>query len=244
MSETLANSVRSNDRSNDTASPMASLQVEVIADFVCPFCFLGKRRFDEALKAVQGPRDVSWHPYQMNPDLPPDGLAFDAYLTQKFGSPASVEPVLQHLVREGDRVGIKFRFDRIQTMPNTLHIHQVMQLAETLGIDPSALAEDFMSAFFELGIDIGERSALIGIAGKHGISPAAVGKAIDSDTIRKVVLTREQQLRTSGFENVPGFLMNRRLLVVGAQDVDSIVNAFDLAMFGEGTDALVPRELH
>lgn len=129
-------------------------------------------------------------------------------------------------------------------MPNTLHIHQVMQLAETLGIDPSALAEDFMSAFFELGIDIGERSALIGIAGKHGISPAAVGKAIDSDTIRKVVLTREQQLRTSGFENVPGFLMNRRLLVVGAQDVDSIVNAFDLAMFGEGTDALVPRELH
>lgn len=240
MSEILANSVRS----NESASPMASLHVEVIADMVCPFCFVGKRRFDEALKAVQGPRDVSWHPYQLNPDLPADGLPFDVYLSRKFNGPTRVEPVLQTLMQEGESVGIRFRFDKIQKMPNTLRIHQVMQLADTLGVDQSALAEDLMSAFFEQGVDIGERSALIELAGEHGMSAAAVCKAIDSDTIKKIVVTREGQLRNSGLANVPGFLMNRHLLVVGAQDVGTIVNAFDLAMFGEGTDALMPRLLH
>lgn len=240
MSETIANIVRSDDR----ASPMASLHVEVIADLVCPYCFVGKRRFDEALKAVQGPRAVSWYPFQLNPDLPADGLPFNVYLTRKFSGQSGVEPVLQHLIREGESVGIRFRFDKIRKMPNTLQIHQVMQLAETLGVDQSALAEELMSAFFEQGIDIGERSALIEIAGKHRMSAAAVGKAIESDTIRKIVATREEQLRSSGLANVPGFLVNRRLLVFGAQDVDSIVNAFDLAMFGEGTATLVPPVLH
>lgn len=240
MSETLANIVRSNDR----VSPMAALHIEVIADLVCPYCYVGKRRFDEALKAVRGPRDVSWHPYQLNPDLPAGGLPFDVYLTRKFSSPAFVEPVLQHLIREGESVGIRFRFDRIRQMPSTMLIHQVMQLAEALGIDQSALAEDLMSAFFEHGIDIGQRSALIDIAGKHGMSADAVGKAIKSDKIKKIVATREQQLRGSGLANVPGFLVNRRLLVFGAQDVDSIVNAFDLAMFGEDVDAIESPVLH
>lgn len=240
MSVTLANIVRSNDRT----SPMASLHIEVIADLVCPYCFVGKRRFDEALKAVRGPRDVSWHPFQLNPDLPAEGLPFDVYLTQKFSNPASVEPVLQHLIREGESVGIRFRFDKIRKMPSTLLIHQVMQLAEALGIDQSALAEDLMSAFFERGIDIGERSALVEIAGKHGMSADAVSKAIESDKIKKIVATREQQLRRSGLATVPGFLVNRRLLVFGAQEVDSIVNAFDLAMFGEETDTFESPVLH
>ncbi|MGB5626550.1 MAG: DsbA family protein, partial [Woeseiaceae bacterium] len=93
MSELLSNLARSDAR----AAPSASLHVEVIADFVCPFCFIGKRRFDEALKAVQGPSDVSWYPFQLNPEIPADGLPFDVYLTRRFGSPANVEPVLKHL---------------------------------------------------------------------------------------------------------------------------------------------------
>lgn len=234
MSETLSTIVRSNDR----ASPIASLHVEVIADFVCPFCLVGKRRFDEALKAVQGPSEVTWYPYQLNPDIPPEGLPFDVYLTRRFGSPASVEPVLEHLRTEGEAVGVQFRFDKIRHVPNTLAVHQVMQLAETLGKDQSALAEDLYSAFFEQGRNIGERGVLIDVAGTHGISAGEVGKAIDSDQIRQIVLTREAQVRSSGIAGVPGFLLNRRLLIVGAQETDSIVNAFDRAMFGEGADGL------
>jgi len=119
-----------------------------------------------------------------------------------------------------------------------------MQLAETLGIDQSALAEDLMSAFFEEGRNIGEKGELIDIAGTHGIAAEDVAKAIDNEKLKQLVLTREGQVRSSGLVGVPGFLVNRRLLLVGAQDADTIVNVFDRAMFGEGTDSLESPALH
>lgn len=234
MNETLSSIARNDDR----VASNAALHVEVIADFVCPFCFIGKRRFDEALKAVQGPSDVSWYPYQLNPEIPPEGQPFDMFLTRRFGSPANVEPVLKQLTAEGKMAGIDFRFDKLRYVPNTVRVHQVMQLAETLGLDQSALAEDLMSAFFEQGRNIGDKGELIDIAQAHGISADAVNKVIDNDQVRQLVLTREGQVRSTGMVGVPGFLVNRRLLVVGAQPTDVIVNAFDRAMFGEVTDAL------
>ena len=225
MNETLSSIARNDDR----VASNAALHVEVIADFVCPFCFIGKRRFDEALKAVQGPSDVSWYPYQLNPEIPPEGQPFDMFLTRRFGSPANVEPVLKQLTAEGKMAGIDFRFDKLRYVPNTVRVHQVMQLAETLGLDQSALAEDLMSAFFEQGRNIGDKGELIDIAQAHGISADAVNKVIDSDQVRQLVLTREGQVRSTGMVGVPGFLVNRRLLVVGAQPTDVIVNAFDRA---------------
>lgn len=240
MSETRANIARSNER----VAPTASLHVEVIADFVCPFCFIGKRRLDAALEAVHGPSDVSWYPYQLNPAMPGDGQPFDVYLTSRFGSQANVEPVLDRLTLEGKAMGIDFRFGEIQHVPNTLPVHQVMQLAATLGANQSALADDLMTAFFEKGRNIGDKGELTDIASAHGMTAVDVSKAIDSDQIKQLVLAREGQVRSSGMVGVPGFLVNRRLLVVGAQDTDNIVNAFDLAMFGEGTDFLVSPSLH
>ena len=240
MGETFSNIVRSNDR----VAPAAELHVEVIADFVCPFCFVGKRHLDEALKAVQGPSSVSWYPFQLNPEIPAEGQPFDVYLTKRFGSPANVEPVLQHLTDEGRRSGIDFRFDRIRHVPNTLPIHQLMQRAETMEVDQSALAEELMSAFFEDGSNIGELGVLIDIAKRHGIGAKETRDAVGSDTIRQAVAAREAQVRSSGLVGAPGFLVNRRLLVVGAQSTDNMVNAFDRAMFGEGSDSLVSPALH
>lgn len=240
MSGTLSNIVRNDDR----VSPAASLHVEVIADLVCPFCYVGKRRLDAALEAVQGPMDVSWYPYQLNPDIPAAGLPFDDYLTKRFGSPANVDPVLEYLNKEGEDVGIEFRFDKIRHVPNTVPVHQLMQLAETLGKDQSSIAEDLLSAFFEQGRNLGDKAVLIDIAEAHGIGEREVRNAMDSEQIRQLVLTREGQVRSSGIAGVPGFLINRRLLVVGAQETENIVNAFDRAMFGEGTDSLVSPALH
>ncbi len=240
MSETLSNIVRIDDRVTSTAA----LHVEVIADFVCPFCFLGKRRLDQALKAVKGPAETSWYPFQINPEIPAEGQPFEEYLTNRFGSPANVEPVLEHIAEDGRSEGIDFRFDRIRHVPNTLPVHQLMQLAETIGADQTALAEALMSAFFEDGRNIGSRDELIDIARTHGISSDEAIKAMTSERIRQIVLTREGQVRASGLSSAPGFLLNRRLLVVGAQSTENIVNAFDRAMFGEGTDALVSPALH
>lgn len=240
MSDTHSSIVRRSGRAN----PLAALHVEVIADVVCPFCFIGKRRLDQALHAVQGPSSVSWHPYQLNPEIPAEGVPFDVYLTRRFGSPANIEPVFEHLAKEGADVGIDFRFDRIRHVPQTLLAHQVMHMAAQRDLDASALADDLMSAFFEEGRDIGDRGVLIAIGARHGLSADEVVAAAESAQLRNIVTTREARARANGLAGVPGFLLNSRLLVVGAQTTDTIVNAFDRAMFGEGTDTLPSPALH
>jgi len=240
VGETVSSIVRSDDR----FAAAASLHVEVIADFVCPFCFLGKRRFDAALKAVEGPTDVHWYPFQLNPEMPAEGLSFDEYLTRRFGSPDNVAPALEHLVEEGKAAGIEFRFDKISHVPNTLPVHQFMYTAESRQVDQSVLAEQLLSAFFEQGLNIGDPEVLVEIGEPHGITANDVSEAIASDQTRQIVLSREREVRGSGIAGVPGFLLNRRFLVVGAQSADTLVNAFDQAMFGEGNDSLVSPALH
>lgn len=240
MSQTLSNIVRTNDR----VAATAALHVEVIADLICPFCFLGKRRLDAAMHAVQGPSEVSWYPYQLNPDMPEQGMSFDEYLAQRFGNPANIQPVLNTLVAEGDREGINFRFDKLTHVPNTLPAHQLMHLAETMGKEQSELAEDLMTAFFKRGANIGDTDVLVAIAADNGIDADAVRQAVNDEKIRQIVLSREAQVRSSGMSGVPGYLLNRRLLVVGAQDKDTLINAFDRAMFGEGDDEIIPPAVH
>ena len=240
MSETLSNIVTT----NNTAARTAALHVEVIADLVCPFCYLGKHRLEKALLAVQGPSDVSWHPYQLNPEIAKEGVRFDDYLTRRFGSPANVQPVLDGLTDEGKREGIDFRFEKIRRMPNTMHAHQLMYLAEKLGKDQGSLAEDLMAAFFEHGEDIGETDVLLRLGARHGFEKDEMLGVFDDAAATQLILTREGQVRSSGIAGAPGFLLNRRLLLIGAQDADSMVNAFDRAMFGEGTDEIVSPALH
>jgi predicted DsbA family dithiol-disulfide isomerase len=218
--------------------------VEVIADLVCPFCYIGKRRLDQAMQAVQGPSDISWYPYQLNPDMPEEGVSLHDYLSMRFGSPANVEPVLEQLAADALEENVDLRFDRIEHVPNTLRAHQLMYLAETRRKDQSALAEELMTAFFRRGEDIGNPEILVELGGRHGLLPDDIDRVMEDGSARQIVLSREAQVRSSGIVGVPGFLLNRRLLVIGAQDTDALVNAFDRAMFGEGNDAIVSPALH
>ena len=240
MSEILANTISS----RAGAVPAAALSVEMIGDVVCPFTFLGKRRLDTALEAVKGPAEVSWYPWQLNPELPAEGMAFEDYLAQRFGSAKVVQPALDGLRREGRDAGIEFNFDRIKRIPNTLLAHQLLYVAETKGKDAVALADTLMSAFLERGEDIGDPEVLASLATAHGIRGRDVIAIEDDKHSREAVMKCERQVRASGISGVPGFLLNRRLLVVGAQEVDAIINAFDRAMFGEGTDDVVSPALN
>ena len=240
MSSTYSSIVRMDNR----LAPTAALHVEVVADLVCPFCYLGKRRLDSALLAVQGPSEINWYPYQLNPDMPEEGLPLDDYLSMRFGNPANIQPVLEQLAHGGRIEGIDFRFDRISQVPNTLRAHKLMYLAESEGVDQSGLAEELMKAFFERGEDIGNTEILVELAGRHGLGPRDVEKIVDDESAKQVVLSREAQVRSSGIAGVPGYLLNRRLLVIGAQETDALVSAFDRAMFGEGNDSIVSPALH
>ena len=240
MSSTYSSIVRMDNR----LAPTAALHVEVVADLVCPFCYVGKRRLDNALQAVQGPSEVNWYPYQLNPEMPEEGLPLDEYLSMRFGNPVNIQPVLEQLTYEGRLEDIDFRFDRISQVPNTLRAHRLMYLAESEGADQTALAEELMKAFFERGEDIGKTEILVELAERHDLDSRDVKKIIDDESAKQVVLSREAQVRSSGIAGVPGYLLNRRLLVIGAQETDALVSAFDRAMFGEGNDSIVSPALH
>ena len=228
---------------DDAASP-AMLQVDIIADLVCPWCYLGKRRLDDALLAVHGPSIVSWYPFQLNPTMPEAGMGFDEYLAARFGDPETLQPALAHLTAAGAAEGINFRFDRITHIPNTLSAHRLMKLAEMEGVSASGLAENILRGFFEDGLDISRRDVLLEVGGRSGLSSVSINKALDDDTTRQTVLSQEAQVRRSGVTGVPDFLINKRLFVIGAQSTESLVNVFDRAMFGEESDLPVSATVH
>ena len=222
----------------------ATLQVDVIADFVCPWCFLGKRRLDDALQAVHGPSLVTWLPYQLNPDMPDAGMPLEEYLAGKFGDPQQLEPALKELQKAGRKEGIDFRFDRIERVPSTLNAHRLMQYCEQQGSDASALADAILTAFFTDGRDIGDPEVLADIAAAQVADRKAVLQALEDERMRSIVRSQEAQVRQSGVTGVPDFLINKRLFVVGAQPTDGLVNVFDRAMFGAESDLPVSASVH
>lgn len=223
---------------------LATLSVDVIADLVCPWCYLGKRRLDDALAAVHGPSLVTWYPFQLNPEMPEAGMGFDEYLSSKFGSADAVRPGIDRLISAGQKDGIRFRFDRIERVPNTLDAHRLIQLAEHQGKDSSRLAERLMQGFFEEGQDIGDRDLLVYLGEGSGLRAADIYTSLADDTSRQIVLSQEAQVRKSGVTGVPDFLINKRLFVTGAQETDVLVSVFDRAMFGEESEQPVSAIVH
>lgn len=216
----------------------------MIADLVCPWCYLGKKRLDEALLAVRGPTTLNWYPFQLNPTMPEAGMAFEEYLAEKYGEPESLKPALMQLTMAGEAEGIRFRFDRMTRVPNTLNAHRLMQLAQTEGANTSELAGHLLKGFFEDGLDISERDVLIEIGGRSGLGSGIVSRTLDDDTSRRVVLSQEARVRKGGVTGVPDFLVNKRLFVAGARSSESLVAVFDRAMFGWHDDEADAPTLH
>lgn len=228
----------------DNGVSPASLQVDVIADLICPWCYLGKRRLDEALEAVRGPSKVTWYPFQINPAMPMSGMSLDEYLEKRFGSVEKLQPAMDELKQLGKTEGIEFNFDKVERVPNTLDAHRLMKLGETEEVSTSQLAENILRGFFENGRDIADRDVLIDIGGGSGLSPTEINKTLDNDDSRRIVLSQEAHVRQSGVTGVPDFLVNKRLFAVGAQSTENLIKIFDRAMFGEESDLPVSPVIH
>jgi predicted DsbA family dithiol-disulfide isomerase len=231
-------------RPSDALSKHATLQVDVIADLICPWSYLGKRRLDDALAAVRGPSVVTWYPFQINPTMPAAGQPFDEYLASKFGDPEKLRPAMADLTAAGLAEGVDFRFDKLKVVPNTLDAHRLMKLGETEHADISVLAENIFRGFFQDGFDIADRDVLIEIGAKSGLNPRDINKTLDDDQSRRIVISQEAQVRQSGVTGVPDFLVNKRLFVVGAQSTANLVGVFDRVMFGAESDLAVSNTIH
>lgn len=203
-----------------------SLSIDLVSDFVCPWCFIGWRRLQRALEHVQAQRpevDVQVHllPFFLNPDTPPAGESYRDFLIGKFGSAQKVE-ALHAQVREAGAPDVTFEFERIQVRPLTLHAHRLTYRAQALGATPAqlaALAEGIFNAHFQQGRNIGDVEVLADIATAAGDDRDAVLAYLNSDEHVTNVQRMAQQISTQGVTGVPFFILNRKLAVSGAQSV-------------------------
>lgn len=208
---------------------MEPLTIEVVSDVVCPWCYIGKRRLEAALelyaqaKPDAPPPKVSFHPFQLNPDLPPEGMLRADYVARKWGGRPSSE-VYARVSGVGKSVGIDFEFDRIVRQPNTKAAHALIALAGELGVQP-AVKEAMMRAYFIDGRDLTDIDTLIEVAERAGLDPKrARAHLADPDALRAID-GADLQARRIGVEGVPFFIFNRRYAVSGAQEAQALVEA-------------------
>lgn len=213
------------------------LQVEVVSDVVCPWCFLGKRRFDKAAEAFADRARVTrkWQPYQLSPDLRPEGEPYRAYLDKRLGGAAKVDASWERLRMLGREEGVEFRFEALATMPNTHHAHRLVVHAQKKG-DPAltdAVVDALFTAHFCDARDIGDRAVLADIGAAQGIDRAELDAMLAEDEWGDVVRGEGEMMRMLGVNSVPALLIARRVGAMGAQSPEALQ-----AFFTQGLDVL------
>ena len=205
-----------------------ALQIDVISDVVCPWCFIGKRKLARALEFYgkrnpnAEPPQVAWHPYQLNPDLPEAGVGRGDYLARKFGGRSA--EIYARISAVGAEAGIPFAFDKVARQPNTLAAHSLIALAGDAGLQ-DVLVEALFRAYFIDGRDLTANETLSAIACEAGLAKEEVDACMTSARVRERVRAEDAQARRIGMEGVPFFLFNRRHAVSGAQDPEVLVDA-------------------
>jgi predicted DsbA family dithiol-disulfide isomerase len=205
------------------------LVVDVISDVVCPWCWIGKRRLAAAL-ALLAAREpavrplVSWHPFELNPDMPREGIARRTYVERKFGGEDAARGVYERIRSIGAAEGIPFAFDAIARMPNTRDAHRLIAWAQRQG-DADPLVERLFRAFFTEGRWIGDRDALATVAKQSGLDEAAARALLASDDLEDEILAMSRRVRELGVEGVPFFIFDGRVAVSGAQEPQTLLDA-------------------
>jgi predicted DsbA family dithiol-disulfide isomerase len=193
------------------------LTIDIVSDVVCPWCYVGEKRLEEALSEETGPVVVRWRPYQLDPTIPEGGLDRTEYLEKKFGKSGRVQSVHDNLTRLGAELGVPFAFDKIKRSPNTLDAHRLIRLSAPAGVQAEVADRLFMAYFVE-GRDIGDRQVLIEIASECGLDANEVEKlfadGVDADLVREEI----GQAQAMGVSGVPFFIFGGRVGVPGAQE--------------------------
>jgi predicted DsbA family dithiol-disulfide isomerase len=210
------------------------LNIDIISDVVCPWCYIGKRQIEAALAryAEQNPGAdqprVTWRPFQLNPQLPAEGMSRQDYVVQKFGV-ARAKDIYARVAAVGVEHGIAFAFDRIARQPNTVAVHSLIALAGTAAPQTDGLQdrvkEAFLRAYFLDGVDLTKTENLVAIATAAGLDRSRVEQCLADPLSRQAVEQEDQRARAIGVEGVPFFIFNGKLAVSGAQGPAALLDA-------------------
>jgi len=203
------------------------MQLDVISDTVCPWCYIGKRRLDKAI-ANWDRKDVeiavTWRPYQLDASIPAEGMDRQKYYERKFGTERAREAG-KIIAEYGEQEGISFAFEKIKRSPNTLDSHRLVKWAGTAGVQLETV-ELLFRRYFEEGEDIGQHEVLIEVATDTGMDAALLRELLAGTADRKAIEEEDRMARERGITGVPCFLFENTFSVVGAQDVETLTKVF------------------
>lgn len=209
------------------------MRIEFIFDTVCPWCYVGKRRFERALKARPHARvDILWRPFLLNPDIPLDGVDRRAYLDRKFGGQARVQRIHGAVAAAGKAEGIEFSFDRILRTPNSLNSHRLIRFAGSLGREAETV-EALYAAYFTQGQDIGDIELLLDIAAGLGLPEQDTARYLYSDADINAVMNDNARAHRMGVNGVPCIILDGSYALAGAQEPDILLRLIDIVRESE-----------
>lgn len=210
------------------------MRIDVYTDPVCPWCFIGKRRLARTLAARPDQSvDLHWRPYQLNPDIPAEGIDRLSYLSLKFGSPTRGRQIHDTIARAGHSERIAFNFDAIERTPNTIDAHRLIRFAGQSG-KSETLVEALFRAYFTHGEDIGDVRALGRIARQCGLDGNSVDAYLASDADTDIIRGEDLRARRMGIEGVPCYVIDGRYAISGAQEPEAFFPLLDLASMDAG----------
>ncbi|NQU70419.1 MAG: DsbA family oxidoreductase [Rhodospirillales bacterium] len=205
------------------------MQIDIIVDTVCPWCYVGKARFEKALRSRSIENLlIGWRPFQLNPNMPRAGKDRDSYLIEKFGSVQRAERAYRSLQKAGEKEGVDFRFDRIDRTPNTVDSHRLITFAGRSGLQ-NVIVDALFRGYFSLGRDIGDSETLSDIAAENGLDRAETLDYLASDLDRDTILAEDDMVRDLGVNGVPCYIIDRKYAISGAQTPEVFLQVLDLA---------------
>lgn len=207
------------------ALPANGGKLDIVSDAICPWCWIGKANLDAALAILEkedGLRfSIRWRPFQLNPDMPAEGVERASYRAQKFGSLERSKQMDAQVAEAGRRAGVEFRHDLMLRTPNTIEAHRLMRLAEPSGLQ-HPLMEAIFRAYFHEGRDIGDRAVLAGIGRGVGLDEATLAAFAEGHAGRHEVMAEDEGYRRAGISGVPSFVLDRYLLWSGAMPAEQM----------------------
>ena len=196
------------------------VKLDILSDPICPWCYIGKAHLDRALEAEgDHPFEVEWHPFQLNPDMPPEGMDRRAYLEAKFGGQEGAVQAYLPVVEHGKKAGLELNLDRIARTPNTIDAHRLIHWAGIEGRQTPVVSALFR-AYFTDGRDIGDAEVLADIADSAGLDASIVMRLLGTEEDVAGLREKDAGFRRMGVNSVPTFIVNGQHAVPGAQPPD------------------------
>jgi predicted DsbA family dithiol-disulfide isomerase len=207
-------------RARPPYSPLM-VQLDIISDPICPWCYIGKAQLDRAIAETgANPFDIGWRIFQLNPDMPREGMERKRYLEAKFGGTERARAVYQRVEAAAAEAGLEVHFDRIPKTPNTMDAHRLIRWSRTTG-NQSALVDLLFRRYFAEGADISDHEVLLEAAEQVGMERAIVGRLLASDADLDLLHEEEAAARRMGVNGVPCFIVGGRYVLQGAQPAET-----------------------